>query len=100
MEEDIKQYEALLEMPSRTEEENELLDEVVQRLTDMRYLGASRRERLALQLLDSSGMEEVPAQPRVSAHQLSAKTVSRLRFVMKQVSPRAASIEEDGNDQG
>ncbi|MDY2562302.1 AAA family ATPase [Pseudomonas syringae] len=89
MEEDIREYEELLGTADRTQEEDERLSELVQILTDDRYLGATRRERLALQLLDSMGMDEVPAQPSVSAQELSSRTVSRLRHVMHLVSPRA-----------
>ncbi|EKQ8002367.1 hypothetical protein ACHCAK_26510 [Raoultella ornithinolytica] len=88
MEEDIHEYEELLGSPDRTANEDARLAELVQRLTDDRYLGATRRERLALQLLDTSGLEDVPVQPSISARELSEKTVSRLRFIMNQVSPR------------
>ncbi|HHU0331268.1 TPA: AAA family ATPase [Klebsiella variicola] len=88
MEEDIHEYEELLGSPDRTADEDARLAELVQRLTDDRYLGATRRERLALQLLDTSGLEDVPVQPSISARELSEKTVSRLRFIMNQVSPR------------
>lgn len=100
MEEDIREYETLLGTVDRTEEENDRLEELVQSLTDERYLGSTRRERLALQLLDSSGLEQVPTQPSVSAQALSSSTVSRLRYVMQQVSPRAAGERGTQNDQG
>lgn len=89
MEGDIREYEALLGATNRTPEDEDRLQELAAILTDDRYLGASRRERLALQLLDSMSMEEMPTQPNVSAQDLSSRTVSRLRYVMEQVSPRS-----------
>ncbi|UUY07706.1 AAA family ATPase [Pseudomonas sp. J452] len=99
MEDEIREYESLVETPDRTEDEETRLTELVQRLTDDRYLGATRRERLALQLLDSSGIDDIPAQPSVSARAMSDRTVSRLRYVMDQVSPRPAIGNVGRHDQ-
>lgn len=96
MEEDIREYEALLETANRTEDEEARLIELVESLTEARYLGATRRERLALQLLDSSGIDVIPAQPNVSARDLSEKTVSRLQYIMQQVSPKASETRSKG----
>ncbi|WP_205903142.1 hypothetical protein, partial [Pseudomonas viridiflava] len=93
MEADIKEYETLLGTPNRTEEDESRLKELVQELTDERYLGTTKRERLALQLLDSSGTEELPALQNVSAEKLSKATVARLRFVMQEMSPKTSPDE-------
>ncbi|WP_455922653.1 AAA family ATPase [Pseudomonas putida] len=93
LEADIKEYETLLGTPNRTEEHESRLKTLVKELTDQRYLGATKRERLALQLLDSSGSEELPAMQNVSAEKLSKATVARLRFIMQEAAPKASPDE-------
>ncbi|MCM2460291.1 AAA family ATPase [Pseudomonas sp. CG7] len=87
MEERVREYEALVESGSRTSEENLRLDELTSYLTDSRYLGGSRRERLALQLIDTQYMPDVPLESTVSAKKLSESTVAKLQHLMKEIQP-------------
>ncbi|MFO2234298.1 TIGR02646 family protein [Pseudomonas aeruginosa] len=85
----IQAYEALLGRPERTPEEEQSLSELVAELTDTRYLGGSRRERMALQMLDTTDAMVIPLQAAANVQQFTDATVSKLRFLMKQVAPLA-----------
>lgn len=83
----IQDYEELLSKPDRTAEEEQSLAELVAELTDNRYLGSSRRERMALQMLDTTNAMDIPVQAAANVQQFTDSTVSKLRFLIQQVSP-------------
>lgn len=87
VDEQIREYEQLLTKVNRTPEEEIRLEQLVQNLTDVRYLGTTRREQMALQLLDLQWLPEVPTQSSVSAKNLSDSTVTKLQRLMKTISP-------------
>lgn len=87
MERSIRRYEALAIQPNRTDEEDREYQGLVKSLTDERYLGTTRRERLALQLLDVDSIPEIPVSGRVSAKNLSQATVQKLRWLLKEIKP-------------
>ncbi|MDH0733017.1 TIGR02646 family protein [Pseudomonas sichuanensis] len=93
LESDIKTYEKLLEQPHRTVEDEQELVRLIDLLTDVRYLGGSRRERIALQLVDAAGKFDRPASPNVSAQQLSQKTLARLKLLIEGIAPASGSQE-------
>ena len=83
----IHDYEALTTKGNRTEEDEVKLDKIVKELTDAHYLGSSRRERMALQLLDHEGATDLPTQASVKATSLAEATVSKLKRLMKEITP-------------
>lgn len=85
----IQDYEDLLSKPERTLEEEQSLAELVAELTDSRYLGSSRRERMALQMLDTTNAMDIPMQAAANVQQFTDSTVSKLRFLIQQVAPLA-----------
>ncbi|MBK3434397.1 AAA family ATPase [Pseudomonas fluorescens] len=85
----IEAYEELLSKPDRSDEEEQLLADLVAELTDTRYLGGSRRERMALQMLDTTGALDIPVDAAVNVQQFTDSTVSKLKFLMQQVTPLA-----------
>ncbi|MCY1461658.1 hypothetical protein D9M71_793360 [compost metagenome] len=85
----IQDYEELLSKPDRTPEEEQSLAELVAELTDTRYLGSSRRERMALQMLDTTNAMDIPVQAAANVQQFTDSTVSKLRFLIQQVAPLA-----------
>ncbi len=85
----IESYEELLSKPDRSDEEEQSLADLVADLTDTRYLGGSRRERMALQMLDTSGAVDIPVEAAGNVQQFTDTTVSRLKFLMQQVTPVA-----------
>lgn len=87
-EERIKEYEDLLSLISRNSEQETRLDELIRELTDANYLGETRRERLALKLIDMESSIAVPYQSSVSARELSEGTISKLRRIMHEIDNR------------
>lgn len=87
MEKDIRRYEALAIQHTRTAQEDREYQGLVERLTKERYLGTTRRERLALQLLDIDSVPEVPVAGRVSAKDLSQATVQKLKWLLSEIKP-------------
>lgn len=89
----IQTYEELLSKPERSVEEEQSLAELVAELTDTRYLGGSRRERMALQMLDATGAVDIPAEAAANVQLFTDSTVSKLKFLMQQVTPLAGRVE-------
>ncbi|WP_374005788.1 AAA family ATPase [Delftia lacustris] len=87
MEDLVEDYERLTQTADRSDGDEARLDEIVQELTDAHYLGASRRERLALRLLDSEGLPQVPEQSTIKVSSLSDNTVAKLRRLMREIAP-------------
>lgn len=87
MEEDVQSYKQLSEKGSRTKEEESLLNELTQKLTDSKYLGTTRRERLALQLVDYEGEDAIPTSSTVHATALAQSTVLKLRRLISEMMP-------------
>ena len=85
----IEAYEELLSKPDRSDEEEQSLANLVAELTDTRYLGGSRRERMALQMLDTTGALDIPVDAAANVQQFTDSTVSKLKFLMQQVTPMA-----------
>ncbi|WP_237499288.1 hypothetical protein, partial [Pseudomonas edaphica] len=85
----IEAYEELLSKPVRSYEEEQALADLVADLTDTRYLGGSRRERMALQMLDTTGALDIPVNAAANVKQFTDSTVSKLKFLMQQVTPLA-----------
>lgn len=85
----IQTYEELLSKPERTDEEEQSLANLVAELTDTRYLGGSRRERMALQVLDTTGALDIPVEAAANVQNFTDSTVSKLKFLMQQVAPLA-----------
>lgn len=90
MEDDVQRYKLLSEQGARTEAEEGLLHELTQKLTDSKYLGTTRRERLALQLVDHEGDLAIPTSSTVHATALAQSTVQRLRRLMSEMAPTQA----------
>ncbi|MNJ52548.1 hypothetical protein D3C77_478900 [compost metagenome] len=88
----IQTYEELLSKPERTDEEEQLLAELVAELTDTRYLGGSRRERMALQMLDTTGALDIPVEAAANVQHFTDSTVSKLKFLMQQVAPLEGGV--------
>lgn len=93
-EERIKEYEGLLSVTSRDVEQETRLDELIRELTDERYLGETRRERLALKLIDMESATAVPYQSSVSARELSEGTISKLRRIMNEIDNRVGKYHD------
>lgn len=91
----IQTYEELLSKPERSVEEEQSLAELVAELTDTRYLGGSRRERMALQMLDATGAVDIPAEAAANVQLFTDSTVSKLKFLMQQVTPLAGRVESE-----
>jgi predicted ATPase len=89
----IQTYEELLSKPERSAEEEQSLADLVAELTDTRYLGGSRRERMALQMLDTTGAIDIPVEAAANVQQFTDSTVSKLKFLMQQVTPLAGQKE-------
>lgn len=88
MEVRIKEYETLMAKAERSEDEEQTLKAAIDWLADARYLGATRRERLALQLIDNEGsVPAIPVKARVKAQSLSDTTVAKLKLLMKEMKP-------------
>ena len=87
MEDLVEDYERLTQTTDRSKDDEARLDEIVQELTDVHYLGSSRRERLALRLLDNEAPPQVPEQSTIKASSLSDNTVAKLRRLMKEIAP-------------
>lgn len=83
----IKEYETLIAKGLRSEEEERSLLEAIEWLTDAKYLGSTRRERLALQLIDNESAAPLPPTASVSAKNLSDATVAKLKLLMKRIEP-------------
>ncbi|UVL75889.1 hypothetical protein LOY24_14195 [Pseudomonas putida] len=79
--------------PQRSAEEEQSLADLVAELTDTRYLGGSRRERMALQMLDTTGAIDIPVEAAANVQQFTDSTVSKLKFLMQQVTPLAGRLE-------
>lgn len=92
----IQRYELLMKKRKRTKAEQVELDSLIERLTDARYLGSTRRERLALQLLDADQEGEPPAHTTTSAQELSDATVARLKSLMAKVTKSTPADEGEG----
>lgn len=89
----IQAYEELMSKPQRSAEEEQSLADLVAELTDTRYLGGSRRERMALQMLDTTGAIDIPVEAAANVQQFTDSTVSKLKFLMQQVTPLAGRLE-------
>lgn len=89
----IQTYEELLSKPERSVEEEQSLAELVAELTDTRYLGGSRRERMALQMLDTTGAVDIPVEAAANVQLFTDSTVSKLKFLIQQVAPLAGRVE-------
>lgn len=87
LENKIKTYEELLGKSDRSFDEESQLTALVAELTDTRYLGGSRRERMALQILDTTGSIDIPVESAANVQLFTDTTVSKLRFLMQQVAP-------------
>lgn len=85
----IEKYEELLSKAKRTNEEEQSLVDLIAELTDTRYLGGSRRERMALQMLDTTGALDIPVESSANVQNFTDTTVTKLRFLMQQVAPLA-----------
>ncbi len=85
----IKAYEDLLSKADRSLDEENQLTTLVAELTDTRYLGGSRRERMALQILDTTGSIDIPIESAANVQLFTDTTVSKLRFLMQQLAPLA-----------
>lgn len=83
----IKAYEELLIKSDRSFDEENQLTALIAELTDTRYLGTSRRERMALQMLDTTGSIDIPVESAANVQLFTDTTVSKLRFLMQQVAP-------------
>lgn len=94
LEETIKEYENLIENGGRTEEEERRLDEIVGELTEAQYLGSSRRERMALQLLDNEKDLDIPTQTTVNVAELSKATVAKLKWLMGEIAPAQGALDD------
>lgn len=90
----IQAYEELLSKPERSDDEEQYLAELVGELTDTRYLGGSRRERMALQMLDTTGALDIPVEAAADVQHFTDSTVSKLKFLMQQVVPLSDRTEE------
>lgn len=90
----IEAYEELLSKPDRSDEEEQSLADLVAELTDTRYLGGSRRERMALQMLDTTGALDIPVNEAANVKQFTDSTVSKLKFLMEQVTPLAGRARD------
>lgn len=96
LEDQVMRYEQLLAQSERSEQEERQLSDLIQELTDEKYLGATRRERLALQLVDFEGEWEIPRTASVNAQAMSAATAAKLKRLMRGIAPAAGG----GHDQG
>ncbi len=83
----VKEYEGLIQVNGRSKLDESRLDEIIQELTDARYLGSSRRERLALRLLDNEGPPQIPQVSSIKVSSLSDNTVAKLRRLMMEIAP-------------
>lgn len=84
----IDEYRELNEKFPRTPIDEARLKEITEMLTDVRYLGSTRRERMMLQLLDlEDSKDPIVQESRVSAENLSQETLKKLRSVMSAISP-------------
>lgn len=89
----VEAYQELVSKPDRTPEEEQVLADLVGQLTDTRYLGGSRRERMALQMLDTTGALDIPFEAAANVQLFTDSTVSKLKFLMQQVAPLADRAE-------
>lgn len=88
LQEEMDRYEQLVQLDHRNTEEEAELTELTQKLTDGRFLGATRRERMLLQLLEMEDIEAVvPVTGSVDAASLSESTVAKLSRILRVVSP-------------
>jgi hypothetical protein len=94
LEECIKEYEKLIENGDRTEAEERRLDEIIGELTEAQYLGSSRRERMALQLLDNERDLDIPSQTTVNIAELSKATVTKLKRLMGEIEPTQRPLDD------
>jgi hypothetical protein len=96
LEDDVRRYEHLTEKSLRDVDEDAELAALVEKLTDVRYLGSSRRERLALQLLDlEDSHPQIAAKASISASDLATSTVAKLRRIMRSITPAQTEIPGD-----
>ncbi len=88
----IQRYQLLLRNTDRNEAETTELHELEQQLSNSKYLGGSRRERMLLQLLDIS-LEPPLRQPgqNVSVKKLSSNSLNRLKEILRIVDNGAAA---------
>jgi predicted ATP-binding protein involved in virulence len=93
----IQRYHFLLRNTERNEEETFELSELERELSDSRYLGGSRRERMLLQLLDLS-LETPLRQPgqNVSVEKLSSRSLNRLKEILRVIDNGASGAAEVG----
>lgn len=83
-EEDMRRYRALSEKAERTADEGAELEGLVAKLTQLRLLGATRRERQLLRLLDLDEAQHPPPDvPSVKASEMAEATVHRLQDLLR-----------------
>lgn len=83
-EDEMRRYRFLSEKVDRSQEENAELDALVASLTQLRMLGATRRERQLLQLLDlEEGQTPLPDVPSVKASEMADSTVQRIHNLLR-----------------
>jgi predicted ATPase len=94
-EEKVKRFETLEQISMPTAAEAQERKELLSELSELRLLGRTRRERMLLELLDLDGENEVlPKTPGVSAKDLSAATLTRLKAVLGSVTPAEKNGEK------
>lgn len=89
----IKEYEALIGKSARSDEDERSLQLAIEWLTDAKYLGSTRRERLALQLIDNETTVPMPTTASVKAQSLSQTTVAKLKQLMKGIEPATRDVQ-------
>lgn len=94
MEQRIKEYEDLIGKGARSDEEERSLQLAIEWLTDAKYLGSTRRERLALQLIDNESSAPTPTLASVKAQSLSDSTVAKLKLLMGGMEPGQGNIND------
>lgn len=88
LQEEMDRYERLVQLEHRNADEETELTELTKKLTEGRFLGATRRERMMLQLLEMEDIDAViPATGSVDAARLSESTVAKLSRILRVVSP-------------
>lgn len=91
-EDEMREYRALSAKPDRTAIEDIRLEELVGRLTELRLLGSTRRERQLLRLLDlDEAQHPMPDGITARASDLTEATIARLQNVLRALEPTDGS---------
>lgn len=81
---EMRRYRTLAERTERTTQEEVELEHLVDKLTQVRLMGATRRERQLLRLLDlDEAQTPLPDAPSVKASQVADTTISRLQNLLR-----------------